>query len=134
MFTDSECFGKGLGRTYVNDTRKLSPAAAALYAGIKQTKDGIEVKMHSKLDAMERLCRHLGLYDRIKLPETALAALNADCATLTDQGKAVLTAAAAGHLTASQAGQLMTGLGALAKLIETTELAERIAALEGKDG
>lgn len=129
-----ECFGKGQGRTYINDTRKLSPAAAALYAGIKQTKDGIEVKMHSKLDAMERLSKHLGLYDRIKAPEAALAAWAVDGATLVDQGRAVLLAAAAGHVTGAQAAQLMAGLGSLARLIETTELAARVAALEKRNG
>lgn len=59
-----DCMGRGLGRAFVCDTRRLSPAAAALYAGVKETKDGIEVKMHSKLDAFEKLAKHLGLYER----------------------------------------------------------------------
>lgn len=59
-----ECMGRGHGRTFVCDTRKLSPAAAALYAGVKETKDGIEVKMHSKMEAFEKLAKHLGLYER----------------------------------------------------------------------
>jgi hypothetical protein len=54
--------------------------------------------------------------------------------TLTDQGRAVLAAAGAGELAPSQAAQLLAGLGALAKLIETDELAARIAALEAKHG
>lgn len=58
------CFGKGFGQTFVCDTRRLSPAALALYAGVKQTKEGIEVKMHSKLDAIEKLAKHLGLYEK----------------------------------------------------------------------
>lgn len=59
-----QCGGDGLARTVLKDTRNLSPAAAVLYAGAKQTKDGIEIRMHSKLDAAEKLMRHLGLYEK----------------------------------------------------------------------
>lgn len=56
------CAGEGRADVMIKDTRKLSPQAAALYAGVKITKDGIEVKMHSKLDALEKIFKHLGLY------------------------------------------------------------------------
>jgi phage terminase small subunit len=56
-----ECFGEGISQVYVTDTRDLSPAAAALLAGVKQTKDGIEVKMHSQEKAWELLGKHLGV-------------------------------------------------------------------------
>ena len=55
-------------------------------------------------------------------------------ASLTDQGRAVLSAAGAGNLSPSQAAQLLSGLGTLAKLVESDELAARIAALEAKNG
>jgi phage terminase small subunit len=130
-----ECFGRGVGQVQVNDTRTLSPAAVALYAGVKQTREGIEVKLHSKLDALEKLARHLGLYDRIKVGADTAAQLTGQLdSTLTDQGRAVVAAAVAGELPLSQAAQLITGLGALAKLVETDELAARIAALEKKHG
>lgn len=58
------CGGDGQSRTVLKDTRHLSPRAAALYAGAKQTREGIEVKMHSKLDALEKLAKHLGLYEK----------------------------------------------------------------------
>lgn len=58
------CGGDGQSRTVLKDTRHLSPRAVALYAGAKQTKEGIEVKMHSKLDALEKLAKHLGLYEK----------------------------------------------------------------------
>lgn len=58
----SECLGEGNGMPFVHDTRKLSPQAMALYAGIKLTKEGLEVKMHSKMDALEKVFKHLGLY------------------------------------------------------------------------
>jgi Family of unknown function (DUF5681) len=51
---------------------------------------------------------------------------------LSDQGRAILDAAGSGTLAPGQAGALLSGLGALAKLIETTELVERIKALEQK--
>lgn len=54
--------------------------------------------------------------------------------SLSDQGRAVLVAAGAGQLAPMQAAQLLAGLGALAKLIETDELAARVAALEERYG
>jgi Family of unknown function (DUF5681) len=53
--------------------------------------------------------------------------------SLSDQGRAVLAAAGDGLLSPGQAAQLLTGLGSLAKLIETDELAARVAALEASD-
>lgn len=58
------CGGDGESRAVLKDTRTLSPRAAALYAGAKQTKYGIEVQMHSQMDAWEKLSKHLGLYAR----------------------------------------------------------------------
>lgn len=55
------CGGEGLAYVHVNDTRNLSPAARSLFAGAKQTKDGIEVKLHDKSKHLELLLRHLGL-------------------------------------------------------------------------
>ena len=63
-----ECFGEGQGRTVFKDTSTVSKAAASLFAGVKQTKDGTEIRLHSKGDAMDKLMRHLGLYnDKIEL-------------------------------------------------------------------
>lgn len=57
------CHGEGLGRIHANDSRKVSPAALALYAGVKQTKDGgFEVKMHDQLAALDKVARHLGMF------------------------------------------------------------------------
>ena len=58
-----ECAGEGEGRTVVKDTRHLSPAALALYAGVKEGKDGIEVKMHDQAKARETLAKIRQLYD-----------------------------------------------------------------------
>lgn len=59
-----ECLGNGHGRSVFKDTRYLSPGAAMLYAGTKQTKDGVEVKITSQLEVYEKLMRHLGLYEK----------------------------------------------------------------------
>lgn len=58
------CYGDGIIDIRIGDTRTLSPAAVALYAGVKQTKFGIEVQTHSKDAAMEKLFKHLGLYEK----------------------------------------------------------------------
>jgi uncharacterized protein DUF5681 len=60
----------------------------------------------------------------------AVATLGLPDGPLSDQGRAVLAAAGTGKLSPGQAAQLLAGLGALAKLIETDELAARVAALE----
>ena len=54
--------------------------------------------------------------------------------TLTEQGRAVLVAVAAGDLAPGQGAALLASLGTLAKLTEADELERRIAALEGKHG
>ena len=62
--TCPECGGDGQSRVVLCDTRSLSPAAISLYAGAKQTKEGIEVKMHDKGAALEKVFKHLGLYEK----------------------------------------------------------------------
>ena len=52
--------------------------------------------------------------------------------SLTEQGRAVLLAVAAGDLAPGQGAALLASLGTLAKLTEADELERRIAALEGK--
>jgi len=64
----SECFGDGVVEPFFHDVRTVSPAAARLYAGLKITKQGIEVQMHSQVDALIQLGRHLGIFnDKLKL-------------------------------------------------------------------
>jgi hypothetical protein len=52
--------------------------------------------------------------------------------SLADQARAVVQAAADGDLTPAQAAQIVTALGGVAKIVETTELVRRIEALEVK--
>jgi hypothetical protein len=50
--------------------------------------------------------------------------------TLTDQGRAVLSAVAAGALAPGQGSQLITAIGQLARVAEVDELTDRLSALE----
>jgi|GEM_PF-4537850 len=51
-------------------------------------------------------------------------------ATLSARAAAVLDAVAAGELAPGQAAQLVNALGTMAKIIETDDLAQRVAKLE----
>ncbi|AWM40341.1 Terminase small subunit [Gemmata obscuriglobus] len=57
-----ECFGDGVGAVYVKDTRRLSPGARALWAGVKQTKDGVEARLNDQQAALVTVARHLGMF------------------------------------------------------------------------
>lgn len=61
-----ECFGDGIGVNVFHDTRMLTPEAAALYEGVKQTQHGIEVLTRSKDKAREAAMRYLGM-DKLDL-------------------------------------------------------------------
>lgn len=58
-----ECFGEGEGKVTFSDTRHLSPAAQALYAGAEIGKDGIKVKTIAQDRARENLARILKLFE-----------------------------------------------------------------------
>lgn len=53
--------------------------------------------------------------------------------TLAEQARAVVQAAADGYLAPAQAAQIVTALGGVAKIVETTELISRIEALEARN-
>ena len=58
-----KCHGEGHGEVHANDTRELTGGALALYAGVKQTKEGFEIKMHDQAKALENIARHLGMFN-----------------------------------------------------------------------
>ena len=58
----TDCWGDGVGDALFKATGNLTPAARALYAGVKQTKDGYQMLTIDKMAAMDKLFRHLGLY------------------------------------------------------------------------
>jgi phage terminase small subunit len=55
------CQGAGFVRVLVADTRKLRGPARRLYAGLKQTKDGIEIKMRNQDLARDNIAKYLGM-------------------------------------------------------------------------
>lgn len=56
------CDGFGQVFQVAPDTTRLSRQALALYAGVKQTKDGLEIKMHDQLRALDMVAKHLGVF------------------------------------------------------------------------
>lgn len=59
-----ECFGEGEGRVVFKDTRLYGEKALALYAGFEIGKDGIKVKINSQDDALEKVARHTGFFEK----------------------------------------------------------------------
>ncbi len=55
------CRGDGLTVVVLADTRKLEGAAKLIYNGVKQTRDGIEVKLLDRDAAMVNLAKALGI-------------------------------------------------------------------------
>lgn len=65
------CGGEGTGRAYIPDTRTLEGKARKLYAGVKVTKEGVEVKMHDRAAALVHVGKHLGMFtDKLDLNVT----------------------------------------------------------------
>lgn len=56
------CYGEGKPHLTIADTRRLSPEAAALYAGARRTRWGIEVVLHDRLKALYMVGEHLGMW------------------------------------------------------------------------
>jgi phage terminase small subunit len=57
-----ECFGEGVGRTVIKDTRQLTATTRALYAGMKETRDGVQVLMHDQQAALVKVGEQLGMF------------------------------------------------------------------------
>lgn len=56
-----ECRGEGVENVRCMDTRKLKGSARRLYAGVKKTKDGIEIKMRDQDGALKNIAQYLGM-------------------------------------------------------------------------
>lgn len=55
------CNGDGDADTFIADTLSLSPAARKLFAGVKQTQFGVEVKMRDQDGALLNIAKYLGM-------------------------------------------------------------------------
>jgi phage terminase small subunit len=87
------CMGHGVSKTYMLDTRKLSPKVRSAIASIKQTRQGTEVKFYDWLKAfyvyaqmrgliVER--KHIQIHDLSQMPEEQLNLLLQQSAPLID--------------------------------------------------
>lgn len=123
------CAGRGVPKMVLHDTRSLSADAASLIAGIRTTKDGVEVKLHSRADAVDRLARLLGLADRVRPGSDSLARLIA-ASEPTEKVRLLLKAVAAGDLAIGQAAQLSSAISSLTRPAELEALARQVDALE----
>lgn len=55
-----DCMGDGFGKTVIADTTQLSGSAALIYEGVKETQNGIEVKLADRNADMAQLAKLLG--------------------------------------------------------------------------
>lgn len=87
------CMGHGVGKTYMLDTRKLSPQVRNAIASIKQTRGGTEIKFHDWLKAFYVYAQMRGLiverkqiqiHDLSQMPEEQLNLLLQQSAPLID--------------------------------------------------
>lgn len=60
-----ECEGEGIQEPFFADTRKLTGAARRLYAGVKLTKNGVEILTHSQDGARKMLGEHYGMFKTV---------------------------------------------------------------------
>jgi phage terminase small subunit len=82
-----ECWGHGEGKQIIKDTRYLSPAAKAMYAGVEVTKEGIKVIAHSQERARDFLAKYRKLTE-----DTTVFKLDFDVPTLEAKFGAVMGA------------------------------------------
>lgn len=62
------CDGEGVADIHAADSRKLTGSARALYAGVKQTQSGFEIKMQDQGKALDNVARYLGLFkDKVEV-------------------------------------------------------------------
>lgn len=60
-----ECEGEGIQEPFFADTRKLTGAARRLYAGVKLTKNGVEIMTRSQDAAVKMLGEHYGMFKTV---------------------------------------------------------------------
>lgn len=62
-----ECQGQGTGEVFALDSRKVSPEARMLYAGAKVGRDGLEIKTHDQMRALELVGKHIGMFNKVEV-------------------------------------------------------------------
>ena len=116
--------GRTPGRSKVAELReKLAQDVDAVIRIVReQALAGDPQAIRILLDRVLPSLRPVELPTPMHLPEGNLA----------HQAHAVVQAVADGDIAPSQAAQIISALGGVAKIVETTELLDRIAKLEGK--
>ena len=114
--------GRTPGRSKVSELREKLAQDLDAVIGIlrEQALAGDPQAIRLLLDRVLPSLRPVELPTPINLPE----------GTLAHQARAVLQAVADGDIAPSQAAQIITALGGVAKIIETTDLLDRITKLE----
>jgi hypothetical protein len=113
-------------------TGEVAKIRAAIAKRLPELLDKLMIQAMEGDTAAARL-----LLERAVAPLKAIEqpqALSLPNGTLTEQGRAVLAAVAAGELAPGQGAQLVAAIGTLARVAEIDELAARVAALENKHG
>lgn len=59
-----ECFGRGEEVVVFKDTRDLSPTARLLFAGVKTTQHGMEIRTHDQMSMLVNVGKHLGMFEK----------------------------------------------------------------------
>lgn len=90
-----ECHGHGVEEVRISDTRKLKGSARRLFAGVKRTKNGIEVQMRDQDNALDKLARYIGLDVEKREISGSLGITTAKAEDLTDDQLAAIAKIAA---------------------------------------
>jgi phage terminase small subunit len=59
-----QCAGEGYEDIYITPTNKLSSQAKLLYAGLRKSRDGVQVLMRDQDDALRNIARFLGMTNK----------------------------------------------------------------------
>lgn len=81
------CGGDGHVSTWIADTDRLSPAARKLFAGVKQTNSGIEIKTRDQDGALANLAKYYGLTTGIQIGNPDGSPLNPATVVFTGDAK-----------------------------------------------
>lgn len=87
-----ECDGVGVPRTIIHDTTMLSPEARLLFQGVKETANGIEIKMADQTKALELVGKIIGAFQDDS-PKTLQVELKAVHAVMHAEAKTPIDAA-----------------------------------------
>ena len=134
--------GRGAGGRFAVGNEG-SPGRPPGRGAVAEMRDALATDLHKIIDALKAqalagdpqairiiLDRVLPSLRPVELPAVLTLPVGA---SLAEQARAVVQAAADGEIAPSQAAQIVTALGGVAKIIETTELVKRIEALETRN-